>query len=403
MENELFLWSYKNMDFWKIENADNIVEIKWSHNCFEDYRKLAMDFYSCGYKTFEEVIDSGHDNVKSDMWFLAGIFLLRQSIELGLKALICRICNNKKCIQEIFERCCHDLSMLLKNYYDVGNEEFLDDAEKKWLKEYLYSLEEVDSKSDMFRFPFEDEFLSKYRDMFLDNVDVANNLVQAFGLVYKCMQKGEILEAFDSNFKSKFFVFASHGIGNCYLWQRVSDEGFHVKITGYNAVIDYIYNNQNILPEVKIYPLMFMLRNTIELCLKRLFYSRVEKGVTLKVFNSKRRSHLIKKDLWKNVKPVIERYARVSDSDLEMIEIVGGALCTIDQIDKNGDMFRYPTTYSLEYKFDKKSIDISNVYRYLKSLINFLDGCDSMLEEIAEYESDMRAEYEAEMSSYMVW
>ena len=52
---------------------------------------------------------------------------------------------------------------------------------------------------------------------------------------------------------------------------------------------------------------------------------------------------------------------------------------------------------------DKKNIDISNVYRYLKSLINFLDGCDSMLDEIAEYESDMRAEYEAEMSSYMVW
>ena len=49
------------------------------------------------------------------------------------------------------------------------------------------------------------------------------------------------------------------------------------------------------------------------------------------------------------------------------------------------------------------SIDIGNVYRYLKSLINFLDGCDSMLDEIAEYESDMRTEYEAEMSSYMVW
>lgn len=53
------------MDFWKIENDDNIVEIKWSHNCFEDYRKLAIDFYKCGYKTFEEVIDSGHDNVST--------------------------------------------------------------------------------------------------------------------------------------------------------------------------------------------------------------------------------------------------------------------------------------------------------------------------------------------------
>ena len=57
MENELFLWPYKNMDFWEIENSENVVEIKWSHNCFEDYRRLAIDFYECGYKTFKEMID----------------------------------------------------------------------------------------------------------------------------------------------------------------------------------------------------------------------------------------------------------------------------------------------------------------------------------------------------------
>ena len=43
------------MDFWKIENSENVVEIKWSHNCFEDYKNLALDFYDCGYKTFEEM------------------------------------------------------------------------------------------------------------------------------------------------------------------------------------------------------------------------------------------------------------------------------------------------------------------------------------------------------------
>ena len=48
----------------------------------------------------------------------------------------------------------------------------------------------------------------------------------------------------------------------------------------------------------------------------------------LKVFNSKRRSYLIKKDLWKNVKPVIVRYARTSGNDLEMVRIVNKALWT---------------------------------------------------------------------------
>ena len=189
----------------------------------------------------------------------------------------------------------------------------------------------------------------------------------------------------------------------CVLWQKISDKGFHVKITGYTEVIDYIYKNQQISNIVKLYPLIFMFRNTIELCLKRLFYSRVEDGVPLKVFNSKRKSHYIKKDLWKNVKPVIVKYANDSGEDLVMIDIVEKLLDEIDSIDKNGDNFRYPTSYSLEYRFDNKKLDLSNVYTYLKAIINFLEGCNSMLDVIADYESEMKAEYESEMRANMDW
>ena len=162
-------------------------------------------------------------------------------------------------------------------------------------------------------------------------------------------------------------------------------------------MIDYIFQNQNISNEDKLYPLIFMFRNTIELCLKRLFYSRVDNGVPLKIFNSKRKSHLIKKDLWKNVKPVIVRYVTSSSEDLKTIDIVEDLLEELSKLDKNGDNFRYPTSYSLEYRFDNKKLDISNVYSYLKAIINFLDGCDLMLDTIADYESEMRAEYESEM------
>ena len=34
--------------------------------------------------------------------------------------------------------------------------------EYNWIKTYLFSLEKVDAKSDLFRFPFEDDFLSVY-------------------------------------------------------------------------------------------------------------------------------------------------------------------------------------------------------------------------------------------------
>ncbi|MEG0368229.1 MAG: hypothetical protein RR585_15400, partial [Coprobacillus sp.] len=105
------------------------------------------------------------------------------------------------------------------------------------------------------------------------------------------------------------------------------------------------------------YPLMFMFRNTIELCLKRLFYRFVDDGVPLEIFRAKRRSHYIKKDLWENVKPVIIRYANDSGNDTEVITIVEKLIDELSRLDKNGDNFRYPTSYSLEYRFDEKNID----------------------------------------------
>ena len=190
MNDSAWIWPASDMDFWKIDNKETSVKIKWSHNCFEDYKTLSYQFYKCGYKTFEEVIGSGYDNVKSDMWFLTGIFLVRHSIELGLKALLCRVLPRKRDIEDAFEACCHDVSMLFHKYTDVRLENYLTEEEEDWLIRYLDSLEEVDKKSDMFRFPFEDEFLSKYRDKFLDNVDVANNMLQGYALVKKCIERG---------------------------------------------------------------------------------------------------------------------------------------------------------------------------------------------------------------------
>jgi len=72
MNNSVWIWPSSDMDFWKIDNKETTVKIQWSHNCFKDYKTLSYQFYECGYKTFEEVIGSGHDNVKSDISYLQG-------------------------------------------------------------------------------------------------------------------------------------------------------------------------------------------------------------------------------------------------------------------------------------------------------------------------------------------
>jgi hypothetical protein len=170
-----YFWPTDDMDFWKLINQEYQVEIRWSKDTFIDYRDLAYVFYKSGFHTFKNIIESGHDNVKSDMWFLPGIFMLRQSMELGLKALLCRIYTKNFDIQAAFEECCHDLFMLWQKYSQEEN--YLSNEESIWISTYLWSLELVDSKSDVFRFPFEDEFLAQYRDKFIDIVEVANNML----------------------------------------------------------------------------------------------------------------------------------------------------------------------------------------------------------------------------------
>ena len=46
---------------------------------------------------------------------------------------------------------------------------------------------------------------------------------------------------------------------------------------------------------------------------------------------------------------------------------------------------------------------MKNVYKYLRAISNFLDGCDSMLDAVVEYQDEMRAEYEADMRANMDW
>lgn len=108
------------MDFWKIKNKGAEVAIKWSRDSFLDYKKLSYQFNDCGYKILEEVIQNGDNTDKSDMWFLTGIFLIRHSLELGLKALLCRILPRNRDIQDAFEKCGHDVSRLLKNMMKLG-------------------------------------------------------------------------------------------------------------------------------------------------------------------------------------------------------------------------------------------------------------------------------------------
>lgn len=390
-----FLWPSKNLDIRQIENEKQKTIINWSHNYFEDYKQLAFQFYKCGYEIFKNIMENRLNTKKMDTIFLAGIFLIRQSIELDLKALVIRTCDNNRKIQENLKNIKHDLSLAFQVYCNAENDEYLTEREKLWIDKYLQSLVMIDRSSDTFRFPFEEKFLINYKNKFIDIESVIKSLLQAKFLIDKCIDRNTIDNEFNSNLSTDFFSIShDDSFYDCYLWQpdisnkeKNTEEfylrdiflnGCYTKIEGYTDAIDIIYDSQNISKETKFYPLMFMFRNTIELCLKQLLCSFINYGITWKDFK-KRRSHLIKKDLWNKLKPVLLDKLVLED-DKEDILIVDKMIEKINSIDSKGDLFRYPTRYSLEYSFDKEVIDLENIYVYCKSLVNYLDSLEYSFE-----------------------
>lgn len=392
-ESVNFILPKEKHSFYDRHDDNYLVHVRWSKKIEEDYAQLADNYFQCGYKTYSNIVENGHNNTKSDMWILPSIYMLRQSIELFIKALLCRSIKSKNESQKIFIKCKHNVYKCFKEYMKT-DENYLDRIEEKWMESYLMSIEEIDSKSDLFRFRFSNDFMSQYGNKFLNIADIGNNLLQCCSLLKKCIDKGSNspIIKFDKNKKSEFLQFANHGIGNCYLWDCIGGDGFYKQITGYNEVAKFLFLEcDDLSNEQKSYPLIFLYRNIIELELKRMFYKTIKFSVTAKEYK-KRKSHKLYEELWKNVKPMIEHYAKEMGQDMSIIDNVENKLKEIDEIDKNGYMFRYPTSYSFEYKFNDKYIDISNIFIYMQAIVNFLEGCDSIFVEVEEFEVERREE-----------
>lgn len=389
-----WLWPKEKHSFYDTEDTKYLVKIKWSKNNEKDYSELGDSYFQCAYEICKEVVESGHNNVKSDMWFLPSVYMFRQSMELAIKALICRTVNSKCEIQKIFYSYKHNLYKLFE-LYKKSEESYLEEFELSWLESYLWSLEIIDENSDLFRFLFNDKFLSQYQSKFLDIPNMGNNLLQSYSLIKKCLDRGNnsnIIE-FDKNRTPEFLQFANHGIGNCYLWDSGVSGDFYKQVVGYSEAAEFLFYKCCDIPnEQKAYPLLFLYRNLIELGLKRMFYKAIVHGVPKHIFYSKRKSHLLYKELWKNVKPMIVHYTREREQDINIINIVEEQLKELSRIDKNGDMFRYPTTYSFEYKFNDKDIDLKNVYKYMQAIFNFIECCDDKFSQIEDYEAECRAD-----------
>ncbi|WP_024123500.1 hypothetical protein [Bacillus halotolerans] len=398
-----YVWVEKDKNIKNIVNEEMKLYIKWSKKPDEDYTKLSKNYMNAGYITLKEIIEDPHNNnIKYDMWFLPSIYMMRQAIELLIKSGIAINGTTKNELQTIFLATKHNVKELYKTYKDRYGVEGLNETEQTWLEKYLDSIELIDSSSDLFRYPFKDDFMQQYGDKALDVVHMGNRLIYCYSTLNK-MIYGEWSNGVELDVEEEphFLQLANTGINNCYLWDSPWSNGFHKQITGYSKVATFLFGNfKETKDEALFYPIVFLMRNAIEIGLKRLLHMQMNQGVDLHIVNSKRNSHLLYKDLWKSIKPMLIHYSKEDNQKEETLELAESYIRSISRIDKHGDMFRYPCSYSNEYKFNDVEIDVDNFYSYMLGLFHFIEGCDAWLDNIKDYEMEMRSEWESEMRSY---
>ena len=79
-------------------------------------------------------------------------------------------------------------------------------------------------------------------------------------------------------------------------------------------------------------------------------------------------------------------YATEHGENTQALDVLEEHIIELNHIDKQGDTFRYPFTYSFEYKMQNKELDMKNVYQWMQGMFNILDGCDGILDEMADFE-----------------
>lgn len=82
-----YVWVEKDQNIREIVNEEMKIYINWTKKPKIDYLELSRQYMNSGYITLKEVIVNPHNNnIKYDMWFLPGVYMMRQAIELLVKA-----------------------------------------------------------------------------------------------------------------------------------------------------------------------------------------------------------------------------------------------------------------------------------------------------------------------------
>lgn len=400
-------WIRSNISIVKHNKASEyLVTLNNSGNLIADYKKYADYFFNGAEEVIhylsEEAADR-QDIAKLDLWYFSMLYLYRQSLELLLKAVIFKhITTNEDRISSIgIIR--HDLKqgldMLLSVTSDYNTDDYDDDI--KWLILFFEDISRVDRESDMFRYPFGNSMQVLFeKQTHISLAATHDNMNKAYSILSDMLANEFLSERDYEDYEPKLFVEGGNYYQQSVVGYQYHSGNFYPYFTSYEEVGKFFESLIKTEKRSEMFlPMCYVFRNAVELGLKMLIVeeSHMSHDKALHIIKRKKHSLL---GLWNSIEAEIEKYANAPEGDTTLSD-TKKYIELFHDFDNSSDIFRYPTNKKLDtYHLQPQTLDMLNVASCFHELCNFLSAVDSMLNQVKEYEAEMRSYYADEMSYY---
>ncbi|PAT01137.1 hypothetical protein CI105_08385 [Candidatus Izimaplasma bacterium ZiA1] len=387
-----YKWVREGFDFYRYSReSKNLVKMK-NENLQESFLEMSKSFLF----TANSLMVNLHiynNNGDLDTWIFPVLYLYRHSLELLLKHKIIKLNLDEDYLKDTFKYARHSLKVCAKEIglYDSNLNENINVT---WVRDYIDSIEGIDTDSDFFRYPFSMEGALPFTEQtWLDLQKIFHSVNRAYGIIFTEVYDQDIkVEGYTVKCERNFLVQGSSTHIYSVVGYQFSRNDFFPYINGYGEASKYLLESDVFDIQDIVFPILYLYRNCIELSLKGLIYSRHDNldKPPLKIFKKKKHSIL---GLWNTMRDEVKRHNEGSD-DTDLISF-DKYIQVLHDFDNKSDIFRYPCDKNLNMYFQTEFInDINNFRDLFQEMISFLDGVDSQISVHQEYEREMRSYYD---------
>lgn len=379
------------------KGSEHIITVANSGNLADDFYTCATGFFEaaeCVIHYLGEEAAENRDISKLDIWYFAMIYLYRQCLELLLKAALFRAVNDSNDRKTIIREIRHDLKQGLEILLAKMGLTYVESENMNWLYKFFSDISRIDKESDMFRYPFGSNMQTLFEDQTrISLVATHDNMNKAYNILKDIFETGNVPDKKYEASSPQLIIEGGHYYQQSVVGYTYHNQAFYPFYSSYEEVGAFLKNRiVNGNKTNYFMPMCYMYRNAVELGLKRIILedSHIDREKALRILKRKKHSIL---GLWNCIADEIEKYANAADDDTTMAD-TQKYIQAFHDFDSTSDLFRYPCDKNLNiYFLIPQKFDVANVSSCFQELCNFLDGVDSMLSAVKDFEAEMASDY----------